>query len=341
MSLQSDVSINVAKFDPANISEQSHKLHEGILAKYEVNPKWWEVGIAKFRQMRLAGETAAVLYPLLPHALDIKIPSREPGRDIPCRLLYPVNRRTEEERRGIKGILLHIHGGGFVLGDERSFDFLLERHAEAADLAVISIGYRLAPEYPFPMPSNDCFDVADYLVLNAEKEYGAPVKFICGESAGATLVLLTIYDLLETHLDFAFSGVILNYGCYDLTQLPASRNFTKPLLINNEIMNHFYNNYLPSHTLEQRKDPSVSAYYKDIQKFRGRLPKSLFTIGTEDPLLDDTINMSVKWMMTGGDVVVKVYTGAPHGFNQFAGVLDEADQATEDAKTFLLDCLKV
>jgi acetyl esterase/lipase len=53
--------------------------------------------------------------------------------------------------------------------------------ANTADAAVVSIGYRLAPEDPFPRGPEDCYDAADYLVKNAEEEYGGPVKFLGGE----------------------------------------------------------------------------------------------------------------------------------------------------------------
>ena len=74
--------------------------------------------------MRFKGETAFPAPKLLPDALDIKIPSREKGRDLPCRLVYPSARKSEEERRGVKGVVLHFHGGGWVvsvpyIGEER------------------------------------------------------------------------------------------------------------------------------------------------------------------------------------------------------------------------------
>lgn len=52
---------------------------------------------------------------LLPQALDLEIPSRDPSRNIPCRLVYPSSRKTAEERKKCKGTVLHIHGGGWVV----------------------------------------------------------------------------------------------------------------------------------------------------------------------------------------------------------------------------------
>ncbi|KAK6601304.1 esterase/lipase/thioesterase [Botrytis cinerea] len=67
---------------------------------------------------------------------------------------------------------------------------------------------------------------------------------------------------------------------------------------------------------EQKKHPLVSPYYEDLEIFRGRLPSALFTCGTEDPLLDDSVTMATKWMM-----------------------LKEAIDAQEDTKTWIKDCM--
>jgi acetyl esterase/lipase len=63
---------------------------------------------------------------LLPEALDIKIPSRDAERDIPCRLVYPSSRKTTEERKKCRGVIAHFHGGGWVV-----------RYMHMADLAGI------------------------------------------------------------------------------------------------------------------------------------------------------------------------------------------------------------
>ena len=62
-----------------------------------------------------------------------------------------------------------------------SQDVLMKRIAEGANLAVISVGYRLAPEHPFPQGPEDCYDAADWLVDNSQAKFGAPLKFAGGE----------------------------------------------------------------------------------------------------------------------------------------------------------------
>lgn len=74
-----------------------------------------QVGAAKYREMRLSGDTPLPAPKFLPDAIDIKIPSRDAGRDIPCRLMYPTSRKTAEERKKCKGVIVHFHGGGWVV----------------------------------------------------------------------------------------------------------------------------------------------------------------------------------------------------------------------------------
>jgi acetyl esterase/lipase len=104
-------------------------------------------------------------------------------------------------------------------------------------------------------------------------------------------------------------------------------------------MKRFTAAFCPNTTTEQLKDPKISPFYENLETFRGRLPKALFTCGTADPLLDDTVMMGCKWLMAGGEAVVKIYEGAPHAFIVLRGVSDEADQAAADMKTFIGDCL--
>lgn len=123
--------------------------------------------------MRWNNETPLPRPPILENGKDGKIPSREAGRDIPTRIFKPEGK--------VKGTFLHIHGGGWVLSSEKYQDGYLNWLAEMGKLAVVSVGYRLAPEHPFPQGPEDCYDAADYVLQNAEQEFGAPLLFIGGE----------------------------------------------------------------------------------------------------------------------------------------------------------------
>ncbi|KAK5246352.1 hypothetical protein LTR40_012035, partial [Exophiala xenobiotica] len=181
MDAHNDLSVNSTKFGAAAISEDTHAFNKKLMEMMSTGPKWYDVGAQKYREMRAAGETPLPKAVLLDSAEDITIPSRESGRTIPSRILRPQNGKP------IRSVFLHIHGGGWVLQDEKSQDPMLQDIADRTGTLVLSVGYRLAPEHPFPDGPNDCYDVAEWLVDNAEAKFGAPLGFTGGESAGGHL----------------------------------------------------------------------------------------------------------------------------------------------------------
>lgn len=126
--------------------------------------------------MRWNNETPLPRPPVLESGIDMIVTSRDDGRSIPLRVFLP-----KPGKDAVRGTFLHIHGGGWVLQSEKYQDGLLDFMAQKAGLAAVSVGYRLAPEHPFPAPVNDCEDVCDWLLKNAEKEFGGVLRFIGGE----------------------------------------------------------------------------------------------------------------------------------------------------------------
>lgn len=100
---------------------------------------------------------------------------------------------------------------------------------------------------------------------------------------------------------------------YDMSMLPLVRNQTRPsAVINKNIISAFADALLPKTSPEERRDPSISPFYADLQNMR--LPPALFLCGTEDPLLEDTVLMATRWQLAGADTVMRLFPGAPHGF---------------------------
>ena len=113
MPITSDLTLDASKFHPSSVGEDTKKINaflENVTAK---GPRWHEVGVAKYRQMRETGETPLPVPVYLPEARDGTVPSREVGRSIPLRVYQPDNGQPS------KGIFLHFHGGGFVLGTHK------------------------------------------------------------------------------------------------------------------------------------------------------------------------------------------------------------------------------
>jgi acetyl esterase/lipase len=336
MSLTSQLSIaDPAIFSPSAISEKTNAFNKMLMQLMSGAPRWWEVGAQKYREMRATGQTPLPKATLLDSAITYSIPSRDSGRNLPCRILKPQNGKP------VKSVFMHIHGGGWVLQDEMSQDVLLQDIADATGLLVISVGYRLAPEHPFPAGPQDCYDAAEWLVDNSEKELGAALGFVGGESAGGHLSVLVALHLLQSaqkqYSSFKLKGLLLHFGAYDLSWTPSVFNFNKPetLILDRDVMDHFIEVFLPGMTPDEKKHPSSSPLYANLMGLK--LPPALFTCGTEDCLLDDTMFMATKWMMAGGDTIVKIVPGGCHGYLMFPRTADEtSEEGIKATETYIL-----
>lgn len=161
------------------------------------------------------------------------------------------------------------------------------------------------------------------------------------QSAGGHLALLTYLHLTTSRPSFALSGLLLNYGVFDLTFLPQALNFKKrdTLILDKDLMDHYHGAFCPGMSLEQLRHPSVTPFYADLKGLK--LPPVMFTCGTEDCLLDDTVMMSARWQMSGGQAIVRLLPGAPHGFTLFPwDKCPEAKEAVEASCAFLREMVK-
>ncbi|KAH7117394.1 Alpha/Beta hydrolase protein [Dactylonectria macrodidyma] len=264
-------------FDPSAVPPEPRAFNskqQGLTLKA---PNWKEIGAAEYRRLRTAGKTPRPGATHLPSATGFELPSRDPGRSIPCRILGPQNNKP------VNAVFMHLHGGGWVLGDETYQDPMLQAMANDH-------------EYPFLAGPQDCYDVEERLVVNADGTFNAPLGFIGGESAGAHLSLLVVLHLLQ-HKKSEFSdcrlkGVLLHFGCYSLDWTPSVYNYRRgqpPLVLSMDLFNDFRNAFLPGWSQEMLKDLLVSPLFASLEQLMRRAPPALFTCGTEDYHLDDTL----------------------------------------------------
>ncbi|WP_035791398.1 alpha/beta hydrolase [Kitasatospora mediocidica] len=223
-----------------------------------------------------------------------------------------------------EGVYLHIHGGGWAFGSAGGQDERLWRLAVEARLAVVSVDYRLAPEHPFPAGPDDCEAAARWLVENAAAEFGTRRLLIGGESAGAHLSVLTLLRLRDRHgITGAFRAAHLLFGAYDLSMTPSQRSFgSRRLLSNTDALRGSYELFLPGMGAEQRRAPEVSPLFADLTG----LPPARMVVGTEDPLLDDSLFLAQRWRAAGSLVQLGVVAGAMHGFTLFPLTVTEREQ---------------
>jgi acetyl esterase/lipase len=207
-------------------------------------------------------------------------------------------------------------------------DLALKWLANETGLCMASIDYRLAPENPYPASPDDCEDAVTYLLEHGPELLGAPGRFaIGGESAGAHLAVVTLLRLRDRHgIRDAISAANLVFGAYDLNATPSSVLWgDRNLVLSLPIMRWFTDNFVPSRSFDQRRDPDISPLFARLDD----MPPALFTVGALDPLLDDTLFMSQRWISAGNKAEVVVYPEAVHGFTAYPTALARAANARQ------------
>lgn len=214
----------------------------------------------------------------------------------------------------VNGVVLEIHGGGWMVGAAIADAQFNDRLARDANVAVVSVDYRLAPENPFPACIEDCKAAARWLVNNSEKEFGTDKIAISGGSAGGHLAAVTTLFIRDSlHAIEKVKAVNLIYGLYDLSKTPSHRLANNSAYLSKNELAGIYHMVFSGWSAEQLRESQYSPLYADLHG----LPPALFTVGTADPLADDTYFMEARWRMAGNKTYLAVYPECYHAFDLF------------------------
>ncbi|PIB53028.1 alpha/beta hydrolase fold domain-containing protein [Pseudomonas sp. 2995-1] len=228
--------------------------------------------------------------------------------NVPVRILRPVGKP--------KGVVLDIHGGGWVIGNAQMDDDLNLGMVNACDVAVVSVDYRLAVDTPVEGLMEDCLAAARWLLC--EDEFKQLPVFVVGESAGGHLAAATLLALKQwPELLQRVSGAVLYYGVYDLTGTPSVRNAgPETLLLDGPGMVDALRMLTPDISDDERRQVPLSPLYGD---FDG-LPPALMFVGELDPLKDDTLLIAERWPQAEAHLLPE----SAHGFIHFPVAMGEA-----------------
>jgi len=222
-------------------------------------------------------------------------------------------------------VVLYLHGGGYLGGSITSHRELTARIARASGARALSLGYRLAPEYPFPAAVEDA--VAGYRYLLAQGIAPRAVA-IAGDSAGGGLTMATLLALKQSGDPLPGAGVCLS-PCVDLEGVGASmleRDALDPMIHKDGLLDsarQYLNGADP-------RTPLASPLHGD---FVG-LPPLLIQVGTWETLYDDATRLVDKARAAGIDVTFQEWEGLFHVFQIFSS-LPEAKEATEKIGAFI------
>jgi len=231
-----------------------------------------------------------------------------------------------------RGLLVFLHGGGWVVGDLDTHDALCRALAADAGLRVLSVDYRLAPEAPAPTAAEDAIAAFSWAVEHAE-DLGVDPALIAigGDSAGGNLAAVVAQQTVTRDLPRPALQVLL-YPAVDLVGRRPSRDlFADDFLLTEEDILWYREHYTPDPAI--RPDPIVSPLLAD--SLTG-LPPALITTAGFDPLRDEGIEYAEALTAAGVSVTHLNHPGLPHGHYNLQAV----PGATAEAITTLAEHLK-
>ncbi len=259
---------------------------------------------------------------------DRSIPG--PAGEIPVRIYTP-------EGEGPFGVLVHYHGGGFVIGGLDTHDKECRALCTGAGCVVVAIDYRLAPEHRFPAAPEDCYAALEWVAANAGS-IGADASRIAvgGDSAGGNLsavVALMARDRDGPALRFQ----LLVYPCVDARMGDAfpsrKENEAGPILLL-DTMQYFMNHYFGEGEAADANREDVLASPLLAASHEG-LPPALVITAEFDPLRDEGEAYARVLEQAGVATTLTRYDGQPHAFFQFSTICDASKRAVEEASQAL------
>ena len=240
---------------------------------------------------------------------------------VPARLYRPNDRKD-------LGLLVYYHGGGWVCGSINTHDDVCRKLAQSMGHAVLSVDYRLAPEFAFPEPLNDCIVALRWAHAHAD-ELGIDASRIAvgGDSAGGNLAAV-VANLQPVPLKFQ----MLIYPVTDATRSSQSYqdNATGYRLTANG-MKWFCDHYL-SGAIGSPTDPRVSPLFADAVTLASAPPAIVIT-AEYDPLRDEGEHYAHRLIEAGVACSLTRYYGQVHGFFSMSHFVDDGASAITQAAT--------
>ncbi len=224
-------------------------------------------------------------------------------------------------------VLVFFHGGGWVIGDLDTHDTLCRELANGSGCAVVSVGYRLAPEHRFPAAFDDCLAATRWVARHAP-ELGVDRARLAvgGDSAGGNLaaaVALAARDDADGRGALAIAFQLLVYPATDMRRGHASHQVNgEGYVLTRDTMDYFVSHYLPDATDhgDWRASPLLAASHAG-------LPPALVLTAGYDPLLDEGLDYARALTAAGGRASYVCFGRQIHGFILMGRVLDEANTA--------------
>jgi epsilon-lactone hydrolase len=224
-------------------------------------------------------------------------------------------------------VLLFFHGGGYCSGSIRSHRRLVTEAGRAAGVRTLAVGYRLAPEHPFPAAFDDALMAWRWLCKQGN---AAAHIAVGGDSAGGGLTVALINRLRASKEELPSCAWLISPWT-DLTMSGATlatKDAVDPLIHKGYLV-ELADAYLPAGM--DRKDPRVSVLYGDVSG----LPPTLIQVGSDETLLDDATRLAAAAGAAAVPVTLEIWPHMIHAWQMWNAHLSAGRRALANAGTFI------
>ncbi|MGF6164812.1 acetyl esterase [Pseudomonas sp. 2725] len=228
--------------------------------------------------------------------------------------------------------IVYLHGGGWVVGDLDSHDFICAELASTLGVLVIAVDYRLAPEHPFPAAFDDCLKVWRALRTGPFKLDPART-LVAGDSAGGNLAAALCLALRDAGEPVPCAQVLIYPGLGGDHRLPSRSECIDAPLLSSSDVDCYHSLYL-----QGARHPNAYAMPLLATDF-SRLPPAWIAVAQLDPLRDDGVLYAERLNTAGVAATLYVGEGLVHGCLRARGQVAEVDALYETLFGYLAEKL--
>jgi len=254
-----------------------------------------------------------------------------PAGDVPVRVYKPTAAEAHP-------VLVYFHGGAFFLGSLNTHDHVARALANATQCAVVSVGYRLAPEHAFPAGLSDCYGVVQWIEKNGrdssnEIGWDGQTLVVAGDSSGANFAAAVAAMAVDagskciTHQVLYYPSLDLDFDVerYESLKTNAVGNGLETAML--KPFNAFY--------IDSGADPADPLVSPIKREDLSGLPPALIVTAQCDPLRDEGELYGRNLDRAGVPVTVRRYGSAAHGFVQHFAWLPEFQGVFAETADFI------
>jgi acetyl esterase len=241
------------------------------------------------------------------------------GRSVLLRVYRP-------DPGAVRPLVMFFHGSGFTICSVETHDTMCRQICRRSGSVVVSVDYALAPEHPYPAGPDDCWNATLHVARNAGNFGADPARLaLCGDSAGATMAAVVALRARERGGP-AIRAQVLIYPVVDhfSAGYASYAERGRGVGLRDDEMRWFWTQYLPDASMASLPDVSPAR----ASTLSG-LPQAYVATAEYDVLRDEGMAYAAALVRAGVPVVHRHYDDMNHGFLNWVGVVDRADEAMD------------